>query len=114
MIELKSNTKNVQIKYPSYEGADGGYYKPSYSDEGLLEWTPSQADMPPVEPMLVMGKDGAKGDTGDSGVHVGDSEPTNGATVWIVPNELPSYIMTEDQVKAYIDSALEEVENGTY
>ena len=113
MIELGNKKGNVEIKYPSYEGADGGYYIPSYSEDGYLEFTPTQPDMPAVESFRVVGEKGEKGDTGNSGVYIGETEPTD-ANVWINPAGMPSYIMTEAEVKAYIDSALEEVENGTY
>lgn len=114
MIELGNKKQNLGIKYPNFEGKDGGYYIPSYSEDGYLEFSPTQPDMPAVESFKVVGEKGDKGDTGDSGVHIGENEPPTTANVWINPAGMPSYIMTEAEVKAYIDSALEEVENGTY
>lgn len=61
-------------------GQDGGYYSPSVDDDGNLTWTPSKADMPPVEganikgpagpqgPAGADGKDGAQGPQGEQGV----------------------------------------------
>ena len=54
-------------------GQDGGYYAPSVDDDGNLTWTPSKADMPPVEganikgPAGADGKDGAQGPRGATG-----------------------------------------------
>ena len=54
-------------------GQDGGYYAPSVDDDGNLTWTPSKADMPPVEganikgPAGADGKDGAQGPPGEKG-----------------------------------------------
>ena len=48
-------------------GQDGGYYAPSVDDDGNLTWTPSKADMPPVEGANIKGPAGPKGDTGETG-----------------------------------------------
>lgn len=90
------------------------------------------------------GKDGEPGVDGESGVYVGNTEPTDDSLVWINPegeatedslateayvdNKVAdlaseSYVaetiaaqgfQTEAQVKDLINSALEEVENGSY
>ena len=44
-------------------GQDGGYYAPSVDDDGNLTWTPSKADMPPVEGANIKGPAGATGAT---------------------------------------------------
>ena len=61
-------------------GQDGGYYAPGVDDDGNLTWTPSKADMPPVEganikgpagpqgPAGADGKDGSQGPQGEQGV----------------------------------------------
>ena len=49
-------------------GQDGGYYAPSVDDDGNLTWTPSKADMPPVEGANIKGPKGDKGDKGDQGI----------------------------------------------
>lgn len=113
MIKIGNTKDKVNIKYPSFSGEDGGYYIPSYNDEGYLEFTPTQPDMPAVNKFKVVGEKGDKGDAGESGVYIGDNPPTS-ANVWINPNGEPSYVMTAEQVKEYIDLALGEVENGTY
>ena len=65
---------------------------------------------------LSMGVEYYKGERGESGVYIGADEPTDeGVYVWIIPQgELDDYVMTEDEVKSYIDVSLGEVENGTY
>ena len=72
--------------------------------------------MPAVEAVSIKGPAGERGvdgKQGESGVYIGVVEPT-AANVWVNPTGMPSYVMTEEQVKDYIDSALGEVENGTY
>ena len=66
--------------------------------------------------ILSMGVEYYKGERGESGVYIGTEEPTDeGVYVWIIPQgELDEYVMTEDEVKSYIDVSLGEVENGTY
>ena len=40
------------------DGVDGGYYAPSVSEDGELNWTPSKEDMPSVPSANIKGKDG--------------------------------------------------------
>lgn len=40
------------------DGEDGGYYKPSVSEDGTLSWTPSKSDMPSVGSSNIKGADG--------------------------------------------------------
>lgn len=65
---------------------------------------------------LSMGVEYYKGEAGQSGVYIGQEEPTDeGIYVWIVPQgELDDFVMTEEEVVSYIDTSLGEVENGTY
>lgn len=42
------------------DGEDGGHYIPSVTDDGILSWAASKADMPAVDPVNVKGP---KGDT---------------------------------------------------
>lgn len=66
-------------------GPAGYYFIPSVSDEGIISWT-NNGGLPNPEPKNIMGppgKDGEKGEPGDSGVYIGDEEPTNDANVWI-------------------------------
>lgn len=65
---------------------------------------------------LSFGADYYKGDAGDSGVHIGESAPTDEEkTIWIEPTgEVSEFVMTKDEVKDYINEALGVVENGTY
>lgn len=39
-------------------GENGGYYKPTVSDDGDLSWTPSDGSMPPVETTNIKGPKG--------------------------------------------------------
>lgn len=48
-------------------GQDGGYYSPSVDDDGNLTWTPSKADMPPVEGANIKGPEGPQGPAGADG-----------------------------------------------
>nr|WP_295947952.1 hypothetical protein [uncultured Agathobaculum sp.] len=48
-------------------GQDGGYYAPSVDDDGNLTWTPSKADMPPVEGANIKGPAGPQGEQGVQG-----------------------------------------------
>lgn len=125
-------------------GVDGGYYTPVIDAEGNLSWIASLTDMEDVAAVNIKGapgKDGEKGEDGqpgekgekgESGVYVGTTEPTdNDMLIWINPeggasaglattdyvdSKIPdvSKFQTEEQVNALINSALEEVENGTY
>lgn len=60
------------------KGDDGGYYKPTVSDDGVLSWTPSEVGMPPIESANIRGVKGDTGDKGDKG-DKGDTGST-GAT----------------------------------
>ena len=95
------------------KGDDGGYYKPNVDAEGQLTWEASTEDMPAVEGSNIMGPTGP---IGPSGIYVGAEEPTDpNILVWLVPTGTVSdYVMTETEVKSYIDESLGEVEDGTY
>lgn len=62
-------------------GADGGYYQPGISAEGLLTWTPSRGGMPAVSAASVIGPRGEKGETGAQGPAGADGAPGAAATV---------------------------------
>lgn len=94
------------------KGDDGGYYIPEVKD-GVLNWTPSEDYMPEVDAANVAGPEGPKG---ESGIYVGTDEPTDpDILVWLVPTgEVDGYVMTENEVKDFINTSLVEVEYGTY
>ena len=48
-------------------GADGGYYQPSVSDDGILSWSASKADMPSVASANIKGPAGVRGPAGSPG-----------------------------------------------
>ena len=49
-------------------GADGGYYIPNVNSYGIISWSASQEDMPPIAPANIKGDKGDKGDTGAQGL----------------------------------------------
>ena len=110
-IELRGKNGAIDLSLKMIKGDDGGYYIPSLDSEGNLTWAPSETEMPAVDGANIKGP---KGDTGTSGVWVGDTEPTGDYNVWIAVGGAPSYIMTKEECERYIDAALGEVENGTY
>ena len=65
---VASDWDDSDIKGP--QGDPGGYYVPSVSPEGVLSWSPSDYDMPPVAPADVRGPQGDKGDPGKDGTIV--------------------------------------------
>ena len=52
---------------PGADGADGGYYTPAVSAEGVLSWTASKEGMPAVTSVNIKGADGAPGAAGVAG-----------------------------------------------
>lgn len=113
MIKLTEKNGAITLAQKMMKGDAGGYYKPAVDDEGLLTWAASDEEMPAVEPANIMGPSGPQG---ENAVYVGSEEPTNpNILVWIEPKgQMTDYVMTETEVKDYIDDSLEEVEDGTY
>ena len=81
-IELRGKNGAIDLSLKMIKGDDGGYYIPSIDSDGNLTWAPSETEMPAVEGANIKGQ---KGDTGTSGVWVGDTEPTGDYNVWIDP-----------------------------
>ena len=81
-IELRGKNGAIDLSLKMIKGDDGGYYIPSIDSEGNLTWVPSETEMPAVDGANIKGP---KGDTGTSGVWVGDTEPTGDYNVWIDP-----------------------------
>lgn len=113
MIKLQTKNGNIDLSRKMMKGDDGGYYIPNVDENGNLTWTPSEEDMEVVESSNIVGPTGPRG---DSAIYVGTEEPTDPSVlVWLVPTgETSDYVMTETQVKDYIDESLEEVEDGSY
>jgi hypothetical protein len=113
LIKLTNSNGAVNLAHKMAKGDDGGYYKPSVDAEGQLSWEASAEDMPAVESSNIMGPSGP---IGPSGIYVGVEEPTDpNVLVWLVPTgNVSDYVMTEEEVKSYIDDSLEGVEDGTY
>lgn len=110
MIQLKKQNSNISLTQKMMKGDDGGYYVPSVDESGVLAWTASEEDMPTVPSSNISGP------RGESGVYVGEVEPIDEEVlVWLNPEgDISGYVMSEKQVKEYIDKALTEVEYGTY
>ncbi len=113
MINLKARNGTITLAQKMMKGDDGGYYIPSIDSESNLSWQPSESDMPAIPSANIRGLQGIQG---ESGVYVGDTEPTDPTVlVWLTPTgEVSDYVMTEEQVQNYIDNSLEEVEDGYY
>lgn len=50
-------------------------------------------------------KDDFKGETGDSGVYIGNEEPTNDANVWVDTDENPTDVLSREEVEELIDES---------
>lgn len=113
MIQLKGKSGNVDLTQKIMKGDDGGYYIPHVDENGNLSWTPTEENMIAAEIANILGPTGPRG---ESGIYVGNEEPTDpNVLVWLIPaGETSDYVMTEAEVKNYIDESLEEVEYGSY
>ena len=87
------------------KGDDGGFYMPVVDSQGNLSWAPSNSEMLPVESANIRGPIGP---TGESGVYVGDTEPTDEEIrVWINPAGEASEALA---TKQYVDGLIETIE----
>lgn len=87
------------------KGDDGGFYMPVVDSQGNLSWAPSNSEMLPVESANIRGPIGP---TGESGVYVGDTEPTDEEIrVWINPAGKASEALA---TKQYVDGLIETIE----
>ena len=87
------------------KGDDGGFYMPVVDSQGNLSWAPSNSEMLPVESANIRGP---VGPTGESGVYVGDTEPTDEEIrVWINPAGEASEALA---TKQYVDGLIETIE----
>lgn len=99
MIELKTNSKQVNINYPSYEGEDGGYYVPSV-EGNILSWVASKAGMPAVEDSVLVIGGGGSGQDGKDGED--GYTPVKGVDYWTEEDkqEILEYVQEEIEVPA--------------
>ena len=87
------------------KGDDGGFYMPVVDSQGNLSWAPSNSEMLPVESANIRGPIGP---TGESGVYVGDTEPSDEQIrVWINPAGEASEALA---TKQYVDGLIETIE----
>lgn len=105
MIRLCEKQGSVDLSKKMLKGDDGGFYMPVVDSQGNLSWAPSNSEMLPVEPANIRGPIGP---TGESGVYVGDTEPTDEEIrVWINPaGEASAALAT----KQYVDGLIETIE----
>lgn len=80
----------------------GVYYIPTISEEGILTWVATGADMPVVEPFNVVGP------KGEPGVYIG-STPGANDKVWLEPDAVVTVPYT---TKEEVDNAIEEAINS--
>lgn len=113
MIRLTEKNGAINLAQKMMKGEDGGFYQPNVDADGTLTWLPSEEEMPEIAPSNILGPIGP---TGSPGVYIGEEEPTDpNILVWLCPTGNASdYVMTEEQVKDYIDESLVEVEYGSY
>ena len=73
-------------------GESGATFTPSVSSDGVISWTNDKglSNPTPVNikgPQGIQGNVGPQGETGDSGVYIGNSEPTDeNVDIWINPD----------------------------
>jgi hypothetical protein len=114
MIKLvQKDNGALNLAQKLQKGEDGGYYIPTVDENGNLSWQPTREDMIAAMVANILGPMGPQG---ACGIYVGEDEPTDeNILVWLIPTgETSDFVMTEKEVKNYIDTSLEEVANGTY
>lgn len=86
-IKLGGSTGNVNLHAQMMKGEDGGYYIPSVDENANLTWYATEEDMPAVPATNIKGP---KGDKGDIGVYIGDTEPTDDSImIWLNVDAAP-------------------------
>lgn len=105
LTELKNNVKNPEVGDTYGVGTSEPYTIYVYSktdgwiNNGMIEGP--------------QGPQGIQGPTGDSGVYIGDTEPTDpDINVWIAPSGDSSTLITQYQMEDYVDSILQEMANN--
>lgn len=113
MIRLTEKNGAINLAQKMMKGDKGGYYIPTIDENGVITWTPTDIEMEPAESANILGPTGP---TGSPGVYVGTEEPTDpNILVWLCPaGDVSDYVMTENEVKDFINTSLVEVEYGTY
>lgn len=87
-IVFESTEMTVQVKLPATSGGGGGstsavWYTPAVSPSGDLSWS-NNGGLDNPQSVNIRGPKGA---TGNSGVYIGDTEPTDPeVNVWISPS----------------------------
>ena len=105
MIRLCEKQGSVDLSKKMLKGDDGGFYMPVVDSQGNLSWAPSNSEMLPVESANIRGPIGP---TGESGVYVGDTEPSDEQIrVWINPAGEASEALA---TKQYVDGLIETIE----
>ena len=100
-VKLAGSAGNVSLQQQMLKGDDGGYYFPSVDENSNLSWTPSEEGMPIPSTVNIKGP---KGDKGDIGVYIGETEPTdNSILVWL---NTDAEISEDLATKEYVDDAI--------
>lgn len=102
-INLAATANTISFNGTEPVLISGCYYVPQVSEDGVLTWVPSGADMPVIEPANV------KGPQGESGVYIG-STPGEHDRVWIQPDataEIP--YTTKEEVNEAIEEAINSI-----
>lgn len=94
-------------------GADGGYYTPDVSSEGLLSWTPSKDGMPAVASADIRGPKGDTGSTGDTGPAGSDGAPGKDGTSVTVASVNTSSEDGGSNVVTFSDGKTVTIKNGS-
>jgi hypothetical protein len=61
MIRLTEKNGAINLAQKMMKGEDGGYYQPNVDADGNLTWTPSEEEMPEIEPSNILGPVGPTG-----------------------------------------------------
>ncbi len=102
-LKLKATKDSISFNDKEAVLVSGVYYIPTVSDDGVLTWVATGADMPIIEPAIV------KGEKGEPGVYIGDN-PGENDKVWIQPDaEAVIPYTTKEEVDNAIDEAINSI-----
>jgi hypothetical protein len=94
-LKLKANKDAIVFNKDEPVLISGAYYIPQVSEDGVLTWVPSGADMPVVEAAII------RGPQGNPGVYIGDN-PGENDKVWIQPDAAQETV--DDKIEEAINS----------
>ena len=104
-VKLGGSAGSVSLQQQMMKGDDGGYYFPSVDENSNLSWIASEEGMPIPSTVNIKGP---KGDKGDIGVYIGETEPTdNSILVWL---NTDAEISEDLATKEYVNDAIAKIE----